>query len=101
MNYLKHLNQENIDTWNKDNPEQQFSYEDCANGLKENVDHAVGSIIDSLLQKYYDGKLSVDCEYIFEGNEAVLQTDAIFLHDFKALVLERIESVKESVITNK
>ena len=94
MNYLQYLNQDKIDKWNKENPEETFSYEDCAKGLEECVDSAVESVIDSVLEKYSEGKYYIEPEYLSEISSAVNNTDAISMDDFSSIVLSRVESFK-------
>lgn len=93
MNYLKHLNQENIDAWNKENPEETFSYDECAKDLEQLVHYAASGIIQGLIDKEYQGRFYVEPEYISEGSEAVNWTGAISLNDFSDLVLKKISSI--------
>lgn len=97
MNYLKHLNQDNIDAWNKENPDETFSYEDCAKGLEECVNNAASGIIESALRKYSEGTYFVEEEYISEGSKAVNWTNAIDLTDFSNLVLKKISTITNQV----
>ena len=83
---------QNIDTWNKENPEETFTYEEVQSGLEEAVEGAVEGIIDSFLEKYYEGHFYVETDYI--TSDAVNYTDAIDGEDFKSLVLEQIASCK-------
>jgi len=90
MNYLKHLNQENIDAYNKANPEMPFTYEECAGGLEQCVDDAAASIIQNAVADYQSGEETLGYEYINEVSEAVDWTNAISPKDFTQLVLNKI-----------
>ena len=93
MNYLKHLNLDNIDAYNKANPKMGFSYQEVADGLEHCVDTAAASIIEHALQKYFeDGCFSLPA-FIEEGSEAVDWTNAISRGNFSRLVQDKIEKI--------
>ena len=101
------VNQKMIDAWNKEmvegeSPENQYTFDEVANGLEHCVDSAVYGIIDSLLEKYNEGKFQVEQEYIScdtdDVSKALRDTEAVHPSDFESLVLARISSLKDCKI---
>jgi len=82
--------------------ENQYTFDQVAIGLEHCVDSAVYGIIDSLIEKYKEGRYQVEEEYIASDADSVSQalrdTEAVSHADFESLVLARISSLKDCKI---
>ena len=45
------INTQAVDTWNKENPDEQFTYQECEDRLDEQIDDAVEGLRETINDK--------------------------------------------------
>ena len=91
MTYKEIINPQAIDEWNKDNPDDSYSFEECEKGLKEGIPQIAEAMLESVLEKMEEWNWFLDIEYM-DLCGAAWETDAVDRDDFESAVMQAIRS---------
>ena len=86
------INVKLIDEWNKDNPYDSYSYEECEKGLEEGIPQIAEAMLESFLEKMDEWNWTLEPEYMDWCGDAVSNTGAVDREDLECLVKAAIRS---------
>ena len=86
------INPQAIDEWNKENPDDSYSFEECEKGLKEGIPQIAEAMLESVLEKMEEWNWSLEPEYMDWCGDAVRDTNAVDREEVECLVKDAIRS---------